>query len=309
VVIISIFVAVFALCIFLQFKKNPPSIFDPIVSSGRLYSVAAHAKPGASVREEPGAGVGGKDVVFRVWDTKNGFADPSAKEHGVNHFYGNASAPKVVIWGSSHALMYSKLVDELCRERQIPVSFWGWDGKTLFGYSPIAVSNREKTENEKFRAARLQMLKQWRPDVLFLIGRWDGEFPVPGKLEALERLLEEIKDLPTRIVFVEQVPTLRFGKRENLRAMIQLRLKPDGVLPAIYPGVKEPIRKQVHTAAGLLAEKNSRLRILHPDPLFFKPDGSVFYAEGRKFFYTDEDHLSDTGADLLRPLFAQELTK
>jgi hypothetical protein len=37
--------------------------------------------------------------------------------------------------------------------------------------------------------------------------------------------------------------------------------------------------------------------------LFLNADGSVRYSAGRKFFYFDEDHLSDAGVEETRPLF------
>jgi lysophospholipase L1-like esterase len=40
---------------------------------------------------------------------------------------------------------------------------------------------------------------------------------------------------------------------------------------------------------------------------FYREDGSVRYAEGRRFFYTDDDHLNDTGAAEISDLLQQSL--
>jgi lysophospholipase L1-like esterase len=40
---------------------------------------------------------------------------------------------------------------------------------------------------------------------------------------------------------------------------------------------------------------------------FYQEDGSVRYAEGRRFFYTDDDHLNDTGAAEISDLLQQSL--
>jgi hypothetical protein len=43
------------------------------------------------------------------------------------------------------------------------------------------------------------------------------------------------------------------------------------------------------------------------DPLFYKEDGSIQYSSGRSFFYADDNHLSEAGAEQLRPIFTRAL--
>jgi hypothetical protein len=49
--------------------------------------------------------------------------------------------------------------------------------------------------------------------------------------------------------------------------------------------------------------------VLRPDRLFYRPDGSVRYAEGRNFFYADDDHLAEAGSELARPIFAPAIAE
>lgn len=47
----------------------------------------------------------------------------------------------------------------------------------------------------------------------------------------------------------------------------------------------------------LLARRRPGLELLRVDDAFTLPDGSVRYAEGRRFYYADDDHLAQAGAE------------
>jgi hypothetical protein len=105
---------------------------------------------------------------------------------------------------------------------------------------------------------------------------------------------------------VTQVPVLRVGENENIRGWVHWRRGTDAALPRILPDAREPYRRESVRILQRLQERFPNLRIVDSASRFYREDGSVRYAEGRKFFYTDDDHLNDTGAaeisDLLRPL-------
>jgi hypothetical protein len=56
-----------------------------------------------------------------------------------------------------------------------------------------------------------------------------------------------------------------------------------------------------------MPERFPNVRILDAGTRFEQSDGSVRYAEGRRFFYTDDDHLNDTGAEEVADLFRAHL--
>jgi hypothetical protein len=58
----------------------------------------------------------------------------------------------------------------------------------------------------------------------------------------------------------------------------------------------------VTEAAESLRTEFPKLRVLRADLLFSNPDGSIKYTEGRKFLYADDNHLSDDGSEMTRPL-------
>jgi hypothetical protein len=49
------------------------------------------------------------------------------------------------------------------------------------------------------------------------------------------------------------------------------------------------------------------LSVLRPDKLFLQKDGSIKWSDGRSFFYADEDHLTESGADVARPLLERAI--
>ncbi len=53
----------------------------------------------------------------------------------------------------------------------------------------------------------------------------------------------------------------------------------------------------------------SNFYVLRPDLAFYREDGSVRYATGREFFYIDDNHLSDAGAEEVPGLFSEAIQK
>ena len=56
-----------------------------------------------------------------------------------------------------------------------------------------------------------------------------------------------------------------------------------------------------------MQERFPKVRIVDSASRFRRDDGSVRYAEGRWCFYTDDDHLNDTGAAEVTDLFRSRL--
>ncbi len=58
-----------------------------------------------------------------------------------------------------------------------------------------------------------------------------------------------------------------------------------------------------------LARRIPGVELLRVDDAFRLPDGTVRYAEGRKFFYADDDHLSQAGAELVEGRLAAAIAR
>ena len=229
--------------------------------------------------------------------------DDAWRTGGILHLYGGG-APRVVVLGSSHALMYSKLVDDICRDRRLSVAFLGVGGGTPAFFESIANENLEtQAQAREFDDARRRWLRLWRPDSVFVIDRWDIRFERAEKFEDdLHSFLGEVCPVANRVIFVAQVPVLSWGDI-NPREYVCWHLSRTGRLPRFPPDSNESLRAQAVASATKEMAEFPGLRVLRADRAFFHADGSVRYSEGRKFFYVDNNHLSAAGAEEVRALF------
>jgi peptidoglycan/LPS O-acetylase OafA/YrhL len=223
---------------------------------------------------------------------------------GVIHLFGGGQ-PKVVVFGSSHALMYSKLIDDICHDLGISVAFLGVDGGTPALFPATAslnfASSREALEYDEVRR---KCLREWHPDVVFLIDRWDFRAADPGSFDNDFRgFMREVSPFVGHVLFVAQAPVAAVSEQVNLREFVLWGRDPGKGLPQIKPDKDEALRKKaVEIAEADFAEFPS-LRVLRADLPFYQTDGSIRYASGRSFFYADNNHLTDAGTQVVRGLF------
>jgi hypothetical protein len=211
----------------------------------------------------------------------------------------------VVVFGSSHALMYSKTLDEACRERGVPVAFLGAGNgiPALFVNAGSPLFPRQE-DGAAFDEARRRWLREWKPETLFVMDRWDVW---KGKdLEKdLEAFLADVTPHVRTVVLVSQVPVLRVGENENVRGWVHWMRGADEALPRILPDVRSSYREETVQILKRMQDRYPSVRMMDAAPRFQRGDGSVHYAEGRRFFYMDDDHLNDTGASEVADLFAK----
>ncbi|MBI3863497.1 MAG: acyltransferase [Planctomycetia bacterium] len=200
--------------------------------------------------------------------------------------------PRVVVFGCSHAQMYSPMIDDVCRQLGVPVSFLCANGTSIFF---------DGSYSAEFDESRRAWLKKWRPDVVFLIHRWDGAGTSVDELQGkVSKLIEDIEPDAGAIVVLTQVPVSSLGDSINPREYVQQEEHATGALPKLVPDGKEPFRRSMIPMFQAIAAKHPKVRLIRADEMFYAADGSIRYASGRSFFYTDDDHLSDSGAALLQ---------
>lgn len=245
---------------------------------------------------------------FREWTRLSDVVEPpseprpadSWRNGGLVRRWGGP-VPKVVVLGSSHALMYARVVDDACREAGLTVAFLCADGITpWFGNDDANDFSRE------FDDARRRWLREWRPDLVLVVHRWDWD-DTPDLSRKLRTLSDELLPVARRVVLVGQPPVLRIGESTNLREYVAWRAGREGALPALGPDANEPRRRENLSVMEALARRRPGLELLRVDDAFTLPDGSVRYAEGRRFYYADDDHLAQAGAEHVRARLASLL--
>jgi peptidoglycan/LPS O-acetylase OafA/YrhL len=281
-------------------KLDTTRFFDPPEFHGLLYSVG---KPDFA----RGNAIRYQDVRFPVLDGKN---NASWRSGGIIHHFGDGP-PKVVVLGSSHALMYSALIDSICKTMGVPVAFFGMDGVPVFFNSkvdPALLSGKEATE---FDEARRHWLRIWRPQAVFVIDRWDlRDTNSKDFNEDLRSFLREVSPLTKEVLFVAQIPVTDIGGESvNIRELVSWRKGHGDSAPRFLPDRNE---KKRQLATGLAMAEMSEfpnLRVLRPDLAFYREDGSVRWASGRTVYYTDDNHVADAGAELVRGIFQNAIAE
>ena len=271
---------------------DPTGRFEQPRFSGAAYTAGRHV-PGIE------SSVPFYDVAFAPPATT---AEPPWHDGGVIHLHGGPT-PRVVVLGSSHALMYSPLIDAICRERGLSVAFLGIAETPAIAPRSINPTFRTIAEAAEFDALRKRAICKWRPTVVFVIDRWDIRVdPVEDFRDALKAFVGEIAPCTDKIVFVAQVPVSRLGDSVNLREYASAHLRGDR-LPRMALDSHEKRRRAAVEAAADVAKQFDKFIILRPDERFYAADGSLKYADGSRFLYADDDHLTDQGAEYVRAIF------
>lgn len=297
-VLASGFALCIALCLTTSLRRpvaDPLHMFDQPSFYGLLYnSGAGDAIPLTTTTRYYDVRIPERPPQQRIWKTG-----------GIVHAWGH-STPRLVVLGSSHALMYGRLIDDICKERGISVAFLVADATQVF--FPTKVGERFPTPAlaQDFDAARRKWIAEWKPDAVLVVDRWDSYEPEELR-QKLHGLVSELLEQSPSVILASQVPALRLGTRVNLREYVTWYFKRFGRLPAIAPDEKEPIRKSSIATFEALAREFSGVRLVRPDPWFYSEDGSVRYASGRSFLYADGNHLDDAGAEALRGLWTSAI--
>lgn len=285
--------------------KRVAMVFDQPTFLGKAYNAAA---PGAAVLDgrrpvNPNQALAGRysDVLFPAPEEG---ATHDWRTGGLIRNYGGVR-PDVVVLGSSHALMYAPVIDRLCRELGLTVAFLAADGSNALFENSVGETFSSRLEAEAFDRARLAWIREWRPARVILIDRWDVKF---GSLQnfagRLQAFIAQVRPWVGKLVLVPQIPVTAQGENVNLRTFTLWRMQPDQrTLPKLWPDRNEPVRQEIRKLFEQLAGTDPFLEIVSVHLPFYQPDGSVRYAFGRQFFYADDDHLTDAGAEQVRPLF------
>jgi len=278
---------------------DPTHRFDTPSFHGFLYSAGRAEDPSRVTHARRY-----RDVYFPPLPPR---PDEPWRTGGIIHLYG-ARSPQVVVMGDSHALMYSKLIDDICREMGLSVAFLGVDQTRVFFATAVNHMFPSRGEAHEFDEARRRWLKQWHPEAVLMIDRWDDQEP-KSFVENLRSFVQEVSPLAGRVLFVAQVPVAKWGEEFNLREFMLWRMRTGDDFPRLDPDQNERVRKQDVSDAEALTAEFHNLRVLRADLPLYREDGSIRWASGRSFFYADDDHLTDAGAEVDRALFRSAIAE
>ncbi|NDD39157.1 MAG: acyltransferase [Verrucomicrobia bacterium] len=270
--------------------------FSPLVFRGMEFSLAPEAGAFASLATRY------RDVEFpfvKLAETQVWLNGGILKPHG------GTNAPKVVVFGSSHALMYGGEIDDLCRERSWTAAYFCADGVSPLYPTQTCELLPTAEAVRGFDRARLGWLTRWHPEWLVVVDRWDRFGSLADFESQVRALLEAVRGKVGQVLFISQVPVLRLGEAVNLREYARWNYQRSGQMPEISADQRAARRQQQRELLRRIVQECPYARLLDPGPFFEQAGGRVRYYEGDKFFYADDDHLSQFGSSLIRPLLEQ----
>lgn len=273
---------------------------DPQTFFGRWYSAGVQSNEIANVARL-------RDVYLPSLTNRG---DGDWRSGGLLHLFGGLT-PDVVLLGSSHGTMYAKVIDSVCEELKLSIAFLAVDGAPVY-FSPIpSESFPTMADSNRFNAARMQRLASWHPRAVFLVERWDTYASSREEFARwLQPLLEQVSPFTERMLLVAQPPVIAQLRNDfNVREWAVWRRRATGRLPEFFPDENEDRRKLAAAMAEQAMSRYPNLRVLRPDRAFYQPDGSIRWRKGRTVYYTDDDHLSEAGAESVREIFRAALAE
>ncbi|RYD70861.1 MAG: SGNH/GDSL hydrolase family protein [Verrucomicrobiaceae bacterium] len=224
------------------------------------------------------------------------------KNEGIVHDYGNGD-PEVVVLGDSHSLMWSRTIDEICRDLRTTVSFFGMDG----GASPL-LNLREgdqgtgiltPPQRAEFDRARILNLQKWKPPVVIIAARWDQ---YPEKQAEFEEMLAFLKTLGSQVILIEQPPVLPFGDRNALHmaALMKWHRAESVTARKSLPMANFAQWKRGKVMLASLADRFDFCTLVSLTDDLVDRDQRTLFQRGGEVLYIDDDHFSEAGCALFQ---------
>jgi len=189
----------------------------------------------------------------------------------------------MVLMGDSNGAMYGKMAKEIGQALRLKVNVI-----SVPAGDPLPHSSGQ---NPKLWLDSLALVKRDHPDVLVLVCNWAGK--LNGEKDRLEIAVNELKQHTRRLILITQPPELpHSGSREAMR---------DGSRPPFMEDIAERT-KRTETNAFVKHFQGQNIVVIDIEPLFAKNDGSIRFIDNNgMLLYQDGDHLSDVGADQVKP--------
>ncbi len=208
--------------------------------------------------------------------------------------------PRVVLIGDSHAVMWSKLVDEITEELDLTTSLWSINGELVFPYNDqvwqpgVCLTKGQRME---YDSARMRFIKKWNPDVVIIACGWEKV-----DKSVADELFDFLESNAKHVLLIESPPVLdRVGNRCLYQYLPFLGFSPSDSLTdnlvwkhVNFSNVLETRKKLVEFAFD-----RSNFSFVPTADLFTKEGGAIV-ASGKKVWYLDDDHLTNEGSEIAR---------
>jgi len=229
------------------------------------------------------------------------------KSGGIKKIYGTKN-PDIVVLGDSHSMMWAKVLDEIAKELSTSISFYSADGTpTFFSIPPVqeVKGTRFFSANEKylFDSARLKSLAEWKPKVVVIVSRWDGQHK-----KNTSDLIRYIGSIGSKALLIEQPPVLFFGDKNAPQYLSYLGMSPiNGSKQYIDHANSSSYQNGVILVKQIAEECDYCIRVAISD--LYLDNDKVWVIDSNDVLYIDDDHLSYSGALKAKDRIAGALKK
>lgn len=261
------------------------SFYSKTTWNGQLYNVSPNQEWSESAKKR----MGGIIIPLRDHPEKNAYA-----KGGILKIYGK-DKPEIVVLGDSHALMWAKVIDEVCQESGISVSFYAADATPTFFEIPIKKKARtinfSSDEKFVFDKSRIAYLSKWKPKVVVISALWSNE----KDMLATQDLIEFIEELGSKILLIEQPPELFFGDKNTPKYLSSMGLLPEKNTKKFIADANDNAYQKGRSLIRELSNKYPHCDFLPVNDVFVEKN-RVWVLEDTDVLYIDDDHLSYRGS-------------
>jgi peptidoglycan/LPS O-acetylase OafA/YrhL len=205
----------------------------------------------------------------------------------------------VLIWGDSHAMAVTPVLDDLCRrfsQRGIQATYSAT--APVLGY--VSKGRYALNENSPvFAKAVVTFVAQKQVKNVILAAHW-AVYPVSGLFKTqLLSTVRTLMDLGVKVYVLKDVPNPGFDvpRVTAVTAMHHSDLEQLGVTRNSYKTENEELRQTFEQISQMGAT------VLDPSDYFLNPKGLYGVVISDQVLYTDGHHLTVEGSRLLFPLF------
>jgi peptidoglycan/LPS O-acetylase OafA/YrhL len=220
-------------------------------------------------------------------------------------------APRMMVWGDSHALAIFPALESLAREHGFALYFAGRTScQPLFGSAPAPFYEVARIECQKFNAAMLRAVDELDPQLIVLAGFWrawnsrnirpDADATLEDGREFARQLEMSARLLASsgrRLCAVRDVPHLQF---DSMQALAMTRLRGvDGSFIRL-PAARATAQQAPYNLAIDSLLQSGKVVAADPAGLLCADVLCKLEEEGA-LLYRDQSHLTPAGAQFVAP--------
>lgn len=273
-----------------NFIKRPYlSDYDTPTWHGRYYDLKPRGELGEAL-----------EIIANSVHTPEREASALAFKEGGIIRHRSTTNPRVVLIGDSHAVMWSRVVDDVTEELGLTTSLWSMNGESAFIQIPLGEeSGKYLTKSERFEydSQRMAFIKKWNPDIVIVACRWENV-----NANSASAFFQFLESSAKHVLLIESPPLLDgVGNRSLFQYMSFLGYTPSNSTSENQVWDRVRFENTVSTRKKVVdfAFDRSNFSFL-PTADLFAADGGAIVAVGRRVFYLDDDHLTTEGAEFAR---------